>query len=100
MAEYVGHFKDMRPNALGAHSIRAALLRSGAPGGEIEQSPTRIWTRARNMQNLRDARALVGNGTLVPIIPVDLEALLILARVLLQVERADEELRPEMLSQL
>lgn len=37
MAEYVGHFKDINANALGAHAIKAALERSGVPASEVEQ---------------------------------------------------------------
>ncbi|HQZ17983.1 MAG TPA: acetyl-CoA C-acyltransferase, partial [Vicinamibacteria bacterium] len=37
MAEYVGHFKDINANALGAHAIKAALERSGVPAAEVEQ---------------------------------------------------------------
>ncbi len=37
MAEYVGHFKDIGANALGAHAIKAALDRSGVPAAEVEQ---------------------------------------------------------------
>ena len=35
MAEYVGHFKDVNANALGAHAIKAALERSGVPAASI-----------------------------------------------------------------
>lgn len=37
MAEYVGHFRDLSANALGALAIKAALERSGVPGSEVEQ---------------------------------------------------------------
>ncbi len=37
MAEYVGHFKDINANALGAHAIKAALERAGVPAAEVEQ---------------------------------------------------------------
>ena len=37
MAEYVGNFKDVSANALGAHAIKAALDRSGVPAAEVEQ---------------------------------------------------------------
>jgi acetyl-CoA acyltransferase 2 len=36
MAEYVGHFKDINANALGAHAIKAALDRSGVPAAEVQ----------------------------------------------------------------
>jgi len=37
MAEYVGNFKDVGANALGAHAIKGALDRSGVPAAEVEQ---------------------------------------------------------------
>ncbi len=37
MAEYVGNFKDINANALGAHAIKAALDRSGVPAAEVAQ---------------------------------------------------------------
>jgi acetyl-CoA acyltransferase 2 len=37
MAEYVGNFKDVTANMLGAHAIKAALERSGVPAAEVEQ---------------------------------------------------------------
>ncbi len=37
MAEYVGHFKDVNANGLGAHAIKAALDRSGVSAAEVEQ---------------------------------------------------------------
>jgi acetyl-CoA acyltransferase 2 len=36
MAEYVGLFKDVNANQLGAHAIKGALERSGIPGTEVE----------------------------------------------------------------
>jgi len=37
MAEYVGNFKDVGANALGAHAIKGALDRAGVPASEVEQ---------------------------------------------------------------
>ena len=53
MAEYVGHFKDMNANALGAHAIRAALERSGVPGGEIERHADRKKRAQRRSESAR-----------------------------------------------
>ncbi|MEO5763305.1 MAG: acetyl-CoA C-acetyltransferase [Vicinamibacteria bacterium] len=36
MAEYVGHFKDVSANLLGAHAIKAALERSGVASDDVE----------------------------------------------------------------
>jgi len=73
MAEYVGHFKDINANALGAHAIKAALERSGVPAAEVEQvvMGNAMQTSADAMYGARHSALKAGIALEVPALTVN-----------------------------
>ena len=70
MAEYVGHFKDVNANQLGAHAIKAALERSGVPAAEVEQV-----VMGNAMQTSADAMYGARHSALKAGLPIETPAL-------------------------
>lgn len=73
MAEYVGNFKDINANALGAHAIKAALERSGVPAAEIEQvvMGNAMQTSADAMYGARHSALTAGLSIETPALTVN-----------------------------
>src|SRR6185436_3774547 len=70
MAEYVGHFKDINANVLGAHAIKGALERSGVPASEVEQV-----VMGNAMQTSADAMYGARHAGLKASLPIETPAL-------------------------
>jgi acetyl-CoA acyltransferase 2 len=70
MAEYVGHFKDVNANQLGAHAIKGALDRSGVPASEIQHV-----VMGNAMQTSADAMYGARHSALKAGLPIETPAL-------------------------
>jgi hypothetical protein len=79
------------PDAINSGTVASSSSDSLPP--QIEPPKARTWTASRNLQGL--SRSLVGEATLTPVVPVDMDALFRLDDIFAELERTplDERLR-------
>ena len=73
MAEYVGFFKDVNANQLGAHAIKGAIERSGVPAAEVQHvvMGNAMQTSADAMYGARHSSLKAGLSIDVPALTVN-----------------------------